>query len=162
MLFQMCFSKHLRFSQVFSCFFYLLSQTASFHLQTWTTCQALHSLPVWCCWPPWWASLPPPGSPRWAWLSLERCWCGAAGGRGCRERERAQLTNHSCLLNTSQLPALLQHNNLATSTKNTGAFEKLGLAFISIWKGHDYPFKGKGNSLRKCNHKARNNSTEPL
>lgn len=60
--------------------------------------------------------------------------------------EGALLTKHSCCLNTSQLPNLLQHNELAKRTKNTGAFEKLDLAFISIWKWHDCPFKETGNS----------------
>lgn len=67
-----------------SFFFRLLSQTASFRLQTWPTCRALRNRPVWGCWPPWWASLPPPGNPRWAWLCPRRCWCGAAG-EGWRE-----------------------------------------------------------------------------
>ena len=66
--------------------FHLLLQTASFRLQTWPSCQELHSHPVWCYWPPWWASLPPLGSPHWAWLFLERWWCGAA-----EDGQRAQL-----------------------------------------------------------------------
>lgn len=44
--------------------------------------------------------------------------------------ERTQLTKHSRLLDPSLLPTLLQHNYLAKSTKNTGAFQKLGLAIL--------------------------------
>ena len=78
------------------CFFDLLVQTASSRLQTWPSCQALHSRRVWCCWPPWSASLPPPGSPRWAWLSPERWWCGSAGEREERmERERESPVNET-------------------------------------------------------------------
>lgn len=54
------------------------------------------------------------------------------------------------------------NTNTWQTTKNTAAFQKLGLAFISIWKGHDCPLIEQRNSLRKSNHKARNNLTEPL
>lgn len=82
----------------------------------------------------------------------------------CREGEdgeRAQLTKPHCLLSRTQLSALLQHNYLAKRTQNTGAFEKLSLAFIFLWNGYHCHSKEKGNSLRKCKHNARNYFPEP-
>lgn len=54
--------------------------------------------------------------------------------------QKTLLPKHSCLLKTSWRPTLLQLS-LARSTKNTGAFQKLCLAFIFIWTGMITPLK---------------------
>lgn len=108
----------LRFKHFIAFLFHLLLRTASLRLQTWPSCQAPRSHPAWCFWPPWWASLPPLGSPRSAWLSPGRRWCGAAGGRGGWEGTIKE--NHICLPDIWQV----QHVLLAWAELNTRAFEE--------------------------------------